>query len=450
MRIKKLQPNSKSVADIPELKNEAHGWDPSKIGLWSKHRVPWKCTEGHIWEQVVKERVRQKIGCPVCSNLMVFLGFNDLLTVRPEIASEADGWDPSTIVFSSSKIKRWKCKQGHTWSATVEQRYRKGTRCRICSQKNKGWTRLPKLINSHPNLIDYVKLEVLEKYTFKSTQRITLPCDKGHSYQMTLRSLAKRGPFCTVCSGRILLKGVNDFASQYPEVASEAYGWDPTATFKSSKVNRKWKCPIGHIYESSIQTRVRGYIQKKGNGCAFCGNRKVLPGFNDIKTLSSELASEAFGWDPSTISPWTLKKFKWKCIHGHIYPMSPAARFQGHGCFTCNSGGFNPTKDGYLYLIQQFEWGLLQIGITNIPKQRIKQHEKTGWKLLDLFGPADGLLIREWENSIINYLRKKGINSPPVDIAGTFVGITESWIETDYQIYTLRKLMNEVKSEETY
>lgn len=453
MRIRKLRQNSKSVADIPELKNEAHGWDPRIIGLWSKHRVPWKCTEGHIWEQVVKERVRQKIGCPVCANQKVLVGFNDLLTVHPSLAIEANGWDPSAVTFSSKQVREWKCSKGHIWRTSVSQRTRHKSNCPKCSHDNypgRNYKHLPKLIETHPNLLDLVGKTILEKYSYASRRKISLPCPKGHNYQMTLRSLAKRGPYCTLCSGLILEKGVNDLETRFPNIAKEALGWDPSSVFINSQVPKKWKCPLGHTYETTVQTRVSGFIKQKGNGCPYCSNRKILSGFNDLKSFSREIAEDAHGWDPETVAPWTLKKYRWKCSFGHIYVMSPAARQQGHGCFTCNPGGFNSSKDGFLYLIQHSDWGLLQIGISNVPKQRIKQHEKTGWKLLDLFGPADGLLIREWENSIINYLRMRGINSPPISIAGDFVGITESWIEINFQVYTLRELMNKVKSLETY
>ena len=451
MRVKKLQSNSESVADIPELKVEAHGWDPSKIGLWSKHRVSWKCSKGHIWEQVVKERVRQKIGCPVCANLKLLIGFNDLLTVHPNVATEASGWDPTTVVFASKQIKEWKCSEGHIWLTAVAQRTKRKSNCPKCSYNDypgRNHKRLPKLIDTHPNLLEFVDESILKKYSYASSRKVSLPCEKGHTYQMTLKSLAKRGPFCTLCSGLILAKGINDFESRFPTIAIEAFGWDPSSAFASSQVHKKWKCPAGHIYETSIQTRVSGLTKEKGNGCPYCSNRKILAGFNDLKFVSSEIANEAYGWNPETVAPWTLKKYKWKCGFGHIYVMSPASRLQGHGCFTCNPGGFNSSKDGFLYLIQHFDWGLLQVGISNLPKQRVRQHENMGWKLLDLFGPADGLLIREWENSIIGYLRKNGINSPSPDIAGTFVGITESWVENTLRIYTLRELMDRVKSEE--
>ena len=36
-------------------------------------------------------------------------GINDLETMFPEIAKEADGWDPTTVRFGSHKKMPWKC-----------------------------------------------------------------------------------------------------------------------------------------------------------------------------------------------------------------------------------------------------------------------------------------------------------------------------------------------------
>ena len=38
-----------------------------------------------------------------------------------------------------------------------------------------------------------------------------------------------------------------------------------------------------------------------GNGCPYCGNRKVLEGFNDIATTHPHIAAQASGWDPTTV-----------------------------------------------------------------------------------------------------------------------------------------------------
>ena len=42
--------------------------------------------------------------------------------------------------------------------------------------------------------------------------------------------------------------GVNDLQSQYPEIAAEAYGWDPEIVFAKSGQKKDWKCNKGHIF----------------------------------------------------------------------------------------------------------------------------------------------------------------------------------------------------------
>ena len=49
-------------------------------------------------------------------------GVNDLETMFPEIAKEADGWDPSEVLSGTHKKMRWKCKEGHTWITTPDSR----------------------------------------------------------------------------------------------------------------------------------------------------------------------------------------------------------------------------------------------------------------------------------------------------------------------------------------
>ena len=64
------------------------------------------------------------------------VGFNDPKTKFPEIAKEADGWDPSTVLFGSGTEMSWKCREGHQWSTRVVNRTfeRDQTGCPSCSQ----------------------------------------------------------------------------------------------------------------------------------------------------------------------------------------------------------------------------------------------------------------------------------------------------------------------------
>jgi len=97
----------------------------------SGRRVKWKCSLGHKWVAVLWSRSNGK-GCPVCANKKVQVGFNDLATTHPEIAVQADGSNPTTIIAGSKKKLSWKCELGHQWKAQVGDRTR-GRGCPSCS-----------------------------------------------------------------------------------------------------------------------------------------------------------------------------------------------------------------------------------------------------------------------------------------------------------------------------
>tara|TARA_B100000579_G_scaffold401296_1_gene383655 strand:+ start:795 stop:1061 length:267 start_codon:yes stop_codon:yes gene_type:complete len=63
-------------------------------------------------------------------------GIDDLLTLHPEVAAEAEGWDPSQVHSGSHKKLSWKCKEGHEWKVAPNQRTsRETTGCPFCSNK---------------------------------------------------------------------------------------------------------------------------------------------------------------------------------------------------------------------------------------------------------------------------------------------------------------------------
>ena len=61
------------------------------------------------------------------------VGINDLATLHPEVAAEADGWDPTTTHSGAHAKKRWVCSEGHKWVATVKDRTGDGNCCPFCA-----------------------------------------------------------------------------------------------------------------------------------------------------------------------------------------------------------------------------------------------------------------------------------------------------------------------------
>ena len=101
--------------------------------------------------------------------------------------------------------------------------------------------------------------------------------------------------------------------------------------------------------------------------------------------------------------------------------------------------------DGYLYFLRHDQWEMLQIGITNDPTVRLASHAQLGWEALEIRGPMDGYLTRDWETSILRMRKKSGAALAKEDIAGRFDGYTEAWIEESFPVRSLRELMNFVE-----
>ena len=130
----KLVPGENDFATIfPVIAREADGWDPSKIHSKSGKKMLWRCVNGHSWKASIIHRSNGR-GCPFCSNKKVLKGFNDLKTKFPNIAQEADGWDPTTVSPGSAKLVSWKCNYGHVWQAPIRNRTQRSVGCPFCKK----------------------------------------------------------------------------------------------------------------------------------------------------------------------------------------------------------------------------------------------------------------------------------------------------------------------------
>jgi predicted GIY-YIG superfamily endonuclease len=169
----------------------------------------------------------------------------------------------------------------------------------------------------------------------------------------------------------------------------------------------------------------------------------VLSGFNDLQTLYPKIAKEAYGWDPAYEIAGSYKKLTWKCPSGHVYDATLHNRtgVSNTGCPTCAKTGFDPNEAGYLYLLEHPTWELLQIGITNEPKKRLRDHKNLGWKPIEVKGPMEGVLAKQWESLILKTIKKKGIKLGDKNIAGNYSGYTETWSIFDLHIRKLSDLM---------
>jgi predicted GIY-YIG superfamily endonuclease len=417
----------------PNLAKEAEGWDPTTVSAGSDKKREWKCQKNHIWKAVIKSRTRGS-NCPYCSNTKILIGFNDLATTNPDIANEAHGWDPTSVSAGSDKKREWKCKQGHIWLAPPYVR-KVGNNCPFCSGRFPivGET---DLVTTHPEIAEEAHRWDPTTVSAGSDKQRDWKCVEGHLWKATVGSRARLKSGCPFCAGQKVIKGINDLATTHPDIAKEAFGWDPTDYIAGTHIKLDWKCAKGHIWKTSGDVRIRP------QGCPFCSNQKLLSGFNDLATTHPSLASEASGWDPVKVITGTNKKLEWKCKEGHIWKATGNDRKQGYGCPTCSKTGFDPNKDAYFYFLIHSNWELYQIGITNQPKDRLKKHNKNGFDLLELRGPMDGHTAQELETALLRYLKSQKADLSPEQIAGKFDGYSESWTIDSYKVNNLKELID--------
>jgi len=241
---------------------------------------------------------------------------------------------------------------------------------------------------------------------------------------------------CAVCSGNQVEKGFNDLMTKQPDLSKQSVGWDPSEVVEGSNQRKEWKCQLGHRWFARVSDRVF-----KNSGCPYCTGKKVLVGFNDLTTVNPSIAQQADGWDPTSTTVGSTRKVKWKCSEGHTWMTTVLARTQGYGCPTCANSGFDPNKDAYLYFLSHPNWQMYQIGITNVPEQRMNSHMKLGWEILEIRGPMDGLIAREWETSILRMLKGVGADLSNNHVAGKFDGYSEAWSKSTLEASSIKELM---------
>jgi len=418
----------------PKLAKEADGWDPKTVAVGSHRKLSWKCKKGHGWDAIVKNRTAQGQGCPYCSGKRVLQGLNDLETFFPKLSRQADGWNPREVHKTSNKTLPWKCSKGHTWKAQVSNRSLRGDSCPICSGK-KVLTGFNDLATLEPNLANEADGWDPATLTKFSNKKVQWKCKDGHTWKVTVNSRSSFRTGCPTCSGQKILFGFNDLQTINPELASEALGWDPKTVAQWSHRLMRWKCSKGHAFKARIADR------SAGDGCPICIGKKVLVGFNDLLTIRPDLAIQAIGWNPKSVTEFSNKRKMWRCEKGHKWEATVSHRSRGRGCPTCADSGYDPNEDGYIYFLVQDNWEMFQIGITNFPEQRVATHQRTGWELLEIRGPMDGHLTQQWETAILRMLKAKDADLSNSKIAGKFDGYSEAWSKSTFPVKSIKDLM---------
>ena len=189
-------------------------WHPTKNEILTIHTVTkrsdkkawWLGKCGHEWEASISNRTIGR-GCPVCANVLIISGINDLATTNPKLAAE---WHPTNnhdilpnqISPNSGKKVWWLGKCGHSWLTTVASRNKGKHQCPYCAFQlvltgfNDLKTKSPILAAEFHKLKNGNQKP--ETIIYGSSQKVWWECEKGHEWQTSV-SARKGGTGCPNC-----------------------------------------------------------------------------------------------------------------------------------------------------------------------------------------------------------------------------------------------------------
>lgn len=342
-------------------------------------------------------------------------GTPSLSESHPELSKQ---WDhsrnpdgPTRYTRGSEKRVWWLCDEGHSWEAKILNRAVAGQGCPYCSGREAipGETDAATL---HPEWVEEIDSsknapEVLSNLKPSSHKRIWFLCDLGHSYEQPL-SDRKAGQRCGVCAGKVVISGVNDLGTVAPELLE---GWDyeknapllPSQFTANSGKSFFWTCAEGH-------TQRKTPTKRASSGCSICGGTQLLPGFNDLETLHPRIAAE---WDeskntlrPSEVGKSSRERVWWRCTNGHTWEAQVYSR-QLSGCPSCAVSGFDQTKPGMIYFLENIGLDSMKVGITNVDasEDRVRHFENRGWSLIWRGSHGVGLTVLSAETEFFRWLR---------------------------------------------
>lgn len=279
----------------------------------------------------------------------------------PEVAAE---WDyeankprkPEDFAPHSNERVGWICKEcGYKWVAMINDRTGSDkTGCPKCSPKKMRAKQIASKIEKSGSLYDLYP-DLMEEWDYERNTidpKTVLPgskeeafwiCKKcGYKWSARILKRALAGHGCRLCTKQDVVKGINDLATRFPDIAAE---WDyegnemlPTEIAAGDNSSFSWLCSkCGQKWEATANSRT-----SRKSGCPYCSGRRATKGVNDFKTLYPEYALD---WDyekndtlPEEYKPGSHFEAYWKCSKcGYEWKKSIGKRVKHPSCPNCQN-----------------------------------------------------------------------------------------------------------------
>lgn len=299
---KKVIRENSFAALHPEIMDEydpENSIDPYSVTEKSNRDAKWICRNNpnHKWVAKFIARTNGQGGCNICRGYNYGLMFYEEHSDFEQYYDTENNERPfNSYSNSSNEYEWWKCNKNHLFKWSIMNFSRGGIfKSPICTNKqllvgeNDLKSRYPDLAQE----FDSEKNNILpEEILYTNTDdSIWWLCKEGHSFQRSIWYRVHNVRECPICNRTIVVKGINDFESTYPDIANI---WDYEANERtpdtiSDRNNDKYsfKCQKGHRYKTFLRSAICNDFQ-----CLVCNFKLIQPGINSLVDTDSELARE--------------------------------------------------------------------------------------------------------------------------------------------------------------
>lgn len=293
-------------------------------------KLHWRCKNNHEW-WANPRNILKGSWCKKCASRKAGEKFKKSLSDCIEIAKERNGFCLSKKYENSQTKMIWQCDKGHTWKASYAN-VKKGTWCKICSQKQTGINRR----TSIQYFKDYAKSKngicLSNDYENQRT-KLKFQCQKGHTWETQAGSMKSGKTWCPICAGTFKSKTEKQIQEKLDEVRKIALskgGKCLSETYINSKAKLKFECSKGHTWETIP------LIIKNGGWCNICAVQRVSDTQRDtlqdyIKIIESKggkcLSKKYISQQKSKIHV--------ECEFGHRWYARPQGLKNGTWCRKC-------------------------------------------------------------------------------------------------------------------
>ena len=259
---------------------------PEMVQPKSNKIVVWKCEKGHSFKMQIYYKT-SGYACSVCNNRQLHQGVNDLLTLFPEAIEELHPTlngeiNPEKILAYTDEKFWFVCPdEGCIFLRPLAGKTRHNYRCPKCTnfgmyaQIDNLAKRFPRIAGElHPNRNGDVDPNDVIPYSEETLWWEHKDC--GCEYPMRVCDKVRFGPGCVKCGTHMVVLGVNDLASQYPEIAKELqpdkkYPMTAEELAVRAYIKVCWKCKVcGRKYRATVRTRTKG-----DDCCPRCNQRRA-------------------------------------------------------------------------------------------------------------------------------------------------------------------------------